>query len=140
MKSKRVKEIQQYIKSLDKCDVFSKVKVVSIENFNRFDRYTIAIYLEDQLYEIAHLSVKYGSILTNDDFESQIKIASIVAKKLLKQSNALDDVTNRAPKEITTCVSRQKEVLRNQHFFVFSTARKEIFYHFLIKICTKSEN
>ena len=104
MKSERVKEIEQYIKSLDECDEFDKVKVISIERFDRFDRYTLGIYLKDQLYKIAHLSVKNRSILTNEEFESQIKLASSVAEMLKSSDNELRSF-NKAPKEITTSIT-----------------------------------
>ena len=79
MKFDRSKEIEQYIKSLDECEVFNRVKVVSIERFDRFDRfdrYTVGIYLNDQLHKIASISVKNGSIITNEEFESKIKSSS----------------------------------------------------------------
>ena len=108
MKSERVKEIEQYIKSLDECNTFDKVKVVSIEKFDRFDRYTVGIYLNDRLHEIASISVKDGSIVTNEEFESQIKLASSVAEMLKSSSNALQSL-NEAPKEITTCVTGKRK-------------------------------
>lgn len=104
MKFDRSKEIEQYIKSLDECEVFDRVKVVSIERFDRFDRYTVGIYLNDRLHKIASISIKNGSIITNEEFESQIKSASRVAcmiKTLLDESDDL----NRAPKEITTAIT-----------------------------------
>lgn len=107
MKSERVKEIEQYIKNLDECEAFDRVKVVSIERFDRFDRFdrfTVAIYLNDRLYEIASISVKNGSILTNEEFESQIKLASEVAEMLKSSDNAMHRL-NEAPKEITNCVT-----------------------------------
>lgn len=66
MKFDRSKEIEQYIKSLDECEVFDRVKVVSIERFDRFDRYTVGIYLNDRLHKIASISIKNGSIITNE--------------------------------------------------------------------------
>lgn len=104
MKFDRSQEIEQYIKSLDECESFNRVKVVSIERFDRFDRFTVAIYLNDRLYEIASISVKNGSILTNEEFESQIKLASSVAEMLKSSDNALQSL-NEAPKEITNCVT-----------------------------------
>ena len=107
MKFERVKEIEQYIKSLDECEAFDRVKVVSIERFNRFDRYTVGIYLNDRLHEIASISIKNGSIITNEGFESQIKIASNVAEMLKSSSNVLQSL-NEAPKEITMCVTGKR--------------------------------
>lgn len=104
MKFDQSKEIEQYIKSLDECEAFDRVKVVSIERFDRFDRYTVGIYLNDRLHEIASISIKNGSIVTNEEFESQIKLASSVAEILKSSSNALQSL-NEAPKEITTCVT-----------------------------------
>lgn len=104
MKFERAKEIEQYIKSLDECEAFDRVKVVSIEKFDRFDRYTVGIYLNDRLHEIASISIKNGSIVTNEEFESQIKIASSVAEMLKSISNALYSL-NEAPKEITTSIT-----------------------------------
>ena len=104
MKFDRSKEIEQYIKSLDECEAFDRVKVVSIERFNRFDRYTVGIYLNDRLHEIASISIKNGSIVTNAGFESQIKLASNVAEMLKSSSNALHSL-NEAPKEITTSIT-----------------------------------
>lgn len=104
MKFDRSKEIEQYIKSLDECEAFDRVKVVGIERFNRFDRYTVGIYLNDRLHEIASISIKNGSIVTNEEFESQIKIASSVAEMLKPSSNALYSL-NEAPKEITTSIT-----------------------------------
>ena len=104
MKSEQTKEIEQYIKSLDECETFDRVKVVSIERFDRFDRYTVGIYLNDQLHKIASISVKNGSIITNEEFESQIKSASRVADMIKTLLNESDDL-NRAPKEITTAIT-----------------------------------
>lgn len=104
MKFDRSKEIEQYIKSLDECEAFDRVKVVSIERFDRFDRYTVGIYLNDQLHKIASISVKNGSIITNEEFESQIKSASRVAGMIKTLLNESDDL-NRAPKEITTAIT-----------------------------------
>lgn len=104
MKFDQSKEIEQYIKSLDECEAFDRVKVVSIERFNRFDRYTVGIYLNDRLHEIASISIKNGSIVTNEEFESQIKIASSVAEMLKPSSNILYSL-NEAPKEITTSIT-----------------------------------
>lgn len=104
MKFDRSKEIEQYVKSLDECEAFDRVKVVSIEKFDRFDRYTVGIYLDDRLHEIASISVKDGSIVTNKEFESQIKIVSNVAEMLKSSSNTLQGL-NEAPKEITTSIT-----------------------------------
>lgn len=104
MKFDQSKEIEQYIKSLDECEAFDRVKVVSIERFNRFDRYTVGIYLNDRLHEIASISIKNGSIVTNEEFESQIKIASSVAEMLKPSSNVLYSL-NEAQKEITTSIT-----------------------------------
>ena len=104
MKFDRSREIEQYIKSLDECEAFDRVKVVSIERFDRFDRYTVGIYLNDRLHEIASISIKNGSIVTNEEFESQIKIASNVAGMLKSSSNILHSL-NEAPKEITTLIT-----------------------------------
>ena len=104
MKFDRSREIEQYIKSLDECEAFDRVKVVSIERFDRFDRYTVGIYLNDRLHEIASISIKNCSIITNAGFESQIKLASNVAGMLKSSSNILHS-SNEAPKEITTCVT-----------------------------------
>lgn len=108
MKFDQSKEIEQYIKSLDECEAFDRVKVVSIERFDRFDRYTVGIYLNDRLHEIASVSVKNGSIVTNVVFESQIKLASNVAEMLKSSFNTLQSL-NEAPKEITTCVTRKRK-------------------------------
>lgn len=108
MKFDQSKEIEQYIKSLDECEAFDRVKVVSIERFNRFDRYTVGIYLNDRLHEIASISIKNGSIVTNKEFESQIKLVSNVAEMLKSSSNALQRL-NEAPKEITTCVTGKRK-------------------------------
>ena len=110
MKFDRSREIEQYIKSLDECEAFDRVKVVSIERFDRFDRYTVGIYLNDRLHEIASISIKNGSIVTNEEFESQIKIASNVAEMLKSSSNALRGL-NEAPKEITTCITGKRKDL-----------------------------
>ena len=104
MKFDRSKEIEQYIKSLDECEVFDRVKVVSIERFDRFDRYTVGIYLNDRLHKIASISIKNGSIITNEKFESQIKSASKVTDMIKTLLNESDDL-NRAPKEITTSIT-----------------------------------
>lgn len=104
MKFDQSKEIEQYIKSLDECEAFDRVKVVSIERFDRFDRYTVGIYLNDRLHKIASISIKNGSIVTNEEFESQIKSASRVADILKSCSSAVDDL-NSAPKEITTSIT-----------------------------------
>lgn len=104
MKFDRSKEIEQYIKSLDECEAFDRVKVVSIERFDRFDRYTVGIYLNDRLHKIASISVKNSSIITNDEFESQIKSVSRVADMIKTLLNESDDL-NRAPKEITTSIT-----------------------------------
>lgn len=104
MKSKSVKEIEQYIKSLDECEAFDEVKVVNVEKFDRFDRFTIGIYLKDRLYKIAQVSMKHGSIITNKEFESQIKMIS-QAVEVLKTLSRTSDDSNRAPKEITTSVT-----------------------------------
>lgn len=108
MKFDRSKEIEQYIKSLDECEAFDRVKVVSIERFDRFDRYTVGIYLNDRLHEIASISIKNGSIITNEKFESQIKSASKVADMIKTLLNEGVDL-NRAPKEITTCVTGKRK-------------------------------
>ena len=108
MKFDRSKEIEQYIKSLDECEAFDRVKVVSIEKFDRFDRYTVGIYLNDRLHEIASISVKSDSIVTNEEFESQIKLASSAAEMLKSSSNALQGL-NQSPKEITTCVTGKRK-------------------------------
>ena len=93
MKFDRSKEIEQYIKSLDECEAFDRVKVVSIERFDRFDR-----------YKIASISVKNGSIITNEEFESKIKSSSKIADTIKTLLNEKDDL-NRAPKEITTSIT-----------------------------------
>lgn len=108
MRFDQSKEIEQYIKNLDECEAFDRVKVVSIERFDRFDRYTVGIYLNDRLHEIASVSVKNGSIVTNVVFESQIKLASNVAEMLKSSSNTLQSL-NEAPKEITTCVTGKRK-------------------------------
>lgn len=104
MRFDQSKEIEQYIKSLDECEAFDRVKVVSIERFDRFDRYTVGIYLKDRLHEIASISIKNGSIVTNEELESQIKLASSVAEMLKSSSNTLQGL-NEAPKEITTSIT-----------------------------------
>lgn len=104
MKFDRSKEIEQYIKSLDECEVFDRVKVVSIERFDRFDRYTVGIYLNDRLHKIASISIKNGSIVTNEKFESKIKSSSKIADTIKTLLNKSDDL-NRAPKEITTSIT-----------------------------------
>lgn len=104
MKFDRSKEIERYIKSLDECEAFDEVKVVNVEKFDRFDRFTIGIYLKDQLYKIAHVSMKNGSIVTNEEFESQIKMIS-QAVEVLKTLSSTSDDSNRAPKEITTSIT-----------------------------------
>lgn len=108
MKFDLSREIEQYVKSLDECEAFDRVKVVSIERFDRFDRYTVGIYLNDRLYEIVSISIKNGSIVTNKEFESQIKLSSNVAEMLKSSSNALQSL-NEAPKEITTCVTGKRK-------------------------------
>lgn len=104
MKFDRSKEIEQYIKSLDECEAFDRVKVVSIERFDSFDRYTVGIYLNDRLHEIASISIKNGSIVTNEEFESKIKSSSKIADMIKTLLNEGDDL-NRAPKEITTSIT-----------------------------------
>lgn len=108
MKFDQSQEIEQYIKSLDECEAFDRVKVVSIERFDRFDRYTVGIYLNDQLHEIASISVKNGSIITNEEFESQIKSASKVADILRSCFNNQLNL-HRAPEEITKCVTGKRK-------------------------------
>ncbi len=108
MKSDQVKEIERYIESLDECEAFDRVKVVSIEKFNRFDRYTVGIYLNDRLYKIASISVKNGSIVTSEEFETDIRIAASVADILKSSSNSLQGLSE-APKEITMCITGSRK-------------------------------
>ena len=60
--------------------------------------------MKDRLYKIAHVSMKNGSIVTNEEFESQIKMIS-QAVEVLKTLSSTSDDSNRAPKEITTSIA-----------------------------------
>ncbi len=118
MKFELVKEIEHYIKSLDECQMFEEVRVVSVEKFNRFDRYTVCVYRNQKILRFFHLIVKNGKIVNDANFEMQIRAISFTTSLLEELSSNYNDrpidfnqglkVLNRlsrAPKEITTSIT-----------------------------------
>lgn len=67
MKSERVKEIEQYIKSLDECEAFDRVKVLVTEEVNKLDNYRAYIYRNDRLINIIYIYAKNG-VIAEDEF------------------------------------------------------------------------
>ena len=118
MKFDRSKEIEQYIKSLDECEAFDRVKVVSIERFDKFDRYTVCVYRNQKILRFFHLIVKNGKIVNDANFEMQILAISFTTSLLEELSSNYSDrpiafnqclkslnQLSRAPKEITTSIT-----------------------------------
>ena len=78
MKFERVKEVEQYIKSLDPCEVFDEVKVHVTEEVNKFDNYQAYIYRNDELIYIIYVHAKNGQIIEDEFFEDRVRLRSVL--------------------------------------------------------------
>ena len=68
MKFERVKEIEQYIKSLDDFETFDEVKVHVTEEVNKLDNYRAYIYRNDRIVYIIYSHAKNGEIAEDEFF------------------------------------------------------------------------
>lgn len=78
MKFERVKEIEQYIKRLDPCEVFDKVEVHVTEEINNLDHYHAHVYRNDQLVYIIYIYAKNGKIIEDESFEDRVRLRSVL--------------------------------------------------------------
>ena len=76
MKFERVKEIEQYIKSLDDFETFDEVKVLVTEEVNKLDNYRAYIYRNDRLINIIYIYAKNGVIAEDEFFEDRVRLRS----------------------------------------------------------------
>ena len=76
MKFERVKEIEQYIKSLDACNVFDEVQVHVTEEINKSDSYRAYVYRNDELVYIIHVYARNGNIAKDEFFEDEVRLRS----------------------------------------------------------------
>ena len=76
MKFERVKEVEQYIKSLDACNVFDEVQVHVTEEINKSDSYHAYVYRNDELVYIIHVYARNGNIAKDEFFEDEVRLRS----------------------------------------------------------------
>lgn len=76
MKFERVKEIEQYIKSLDDFETFDEVKVRVTEEVNNLDNYRAYIYRNDRIVYIIYIHAKNGEIAEDEFFEERVRLRS----------------------------------------------------------------
>lgn len=76
MKFERVKEIEQYIKSLDDFETFDEVKVFVTEEVNKLDNYRAYIYRNDRIVYIIYIHAKNGEIAEDEFFEERVRLRS----------------------------------------------------------------
>lgn len=76
MKFERVKEIEQYIKSLDNFETFDEVKVIVTEEINNLDHYHAYVYRNNQLVYIIYIYAKNGEIKEDEFFEEKVRLRS----------------------------------------------------------------
>ena len=76
MKFERVKEIEQYIKSLDDFETFDEVKVLVTEEVNKLDNYRAYIYRNNQIVYIIYIRAKNGVIAEDEFFEERVRLRS----------------------------------------------------------------
>ena len=76
MKFERVKEIEQYIKSLDDFETFDKVEVHVTEEINKSDCYRAYVYRNDKLVYIIHVYARNGNIAKDEFFEEEVRLRS----------------------------------------------------------------
>ena len=100
MKFERVKEIEQYIKSLDDFETFDEVKVIATEEINKLDHYKVYIYRNKELVYIIYVYAKNGKIAEDESFEDRVRLRSaliwltdqlIEARPELRESSAAFD-------------------------------------------------
>lgn len=80
MKFERVKEIEQYIKSLDSCEVFDEVKVHVTEEINKSDCYHAYVYRNDKLVYIIHVYARNGNIAKDEFLEEEVRLRSALIR------------------------------------------------------------
>lgn len=93
MKFEQVKEIKQYIKRLDPCEVFDEVKVHVTEEVNKFDNYQAYIYRNGELVYIIYVHAKNGQIIEDEFFEDRVRLRSVLiwlTEQLIKTRPELD--------------------------------------------------
>lgn len=78
MKFERVKEIEQYIKSLDACNVFDEVQVHVTEEINKSDSYRAYVYRNDELVYIIYVYARNGNIAKDEFFEDEVRLRSVL--------------------------------------------------------------
>lgn len=76
MKFERVKEIEQYIKSLDDFETSDEVKVLVTEEVNKLDNYRAYIYRNNQIVYIIYIRAKNGVIAEDEFFEERVRLRS----------------------------------------------------------------
>lgn len=76
MKFERVKEIEQYIKGLDACNVFDEVQVHVTEEINKSDSYHAHVYRNDELVYIIYVYARNGNIAKDEFFEDEVRLRS----------------------------------------------------------------
>lgn len=76
MKFDRSKEIEQYIKSLDACEVFDEVKVHVTDEINKSDCYHAYVYRNDEIVYIIHVYARNGNIAKDEFFEDEVRLRS----------------------------------------------------------------
>ena len=76
MKFERVKEIEQYIKSLDDLETFDEVKVIVTEEINNLDHYHAYVYRNEKLVYIIYIYAKNGEIKEDEFFEEKVRLRS----------------------------------------------------------------
>ena len=76
MKFDRSKEIEQYIKSLDACEVFDEVKVHVTEEINKSECYHAYVYRNDEIVYIIHVYARNGNIAKDEFFEDEVRLRS----------------------------------------------------------------
>ena len=76
MKFERVKEIEQYIKSLDDFETFDEVKVFVTEEVNKLDNYQAYIYRNDRIVYIIYIHAKNSEIAEDEFFEERVRLRS----------------------------------------------------------------
>lgn len=76
MKFERVKEIEQYIKSLDDFKTFDEVKVIVTEEINKLDHYSAYVHRNNKLVYIIYIYAKNGVIAEDEFFEERVRLRS----------------------------------------------------------------
>ena len=93
MKFERVKEIEQYIKSLDDFETFDEVKVIVTEEVNKLDNYRAYIYRNDRIVYIIYIHAKNDEIAEDEFFEERVRLRSALiwlTEQLIEARQELD--------------------------------------------------